>query len=147
MNELYHSLWKEIPKFHQHSMDQQFSNHATQSSRNSAEMDSQERSGLKFPFVSQAISPLICEFWRLHLQKTFYVLSLYTINVCYDNLAFSIWIYIHKYSLTNYRLIREDRWTYFGLKLLLLITEPAFDLSWLQKFGTPIRGKNGSLWF
>lgn len=94
MNELYHSLWKEIPKFHQHCMDQQFSNHVTQSSRNSTEMGNPERGGFKFPSVSQTIPPLICEFWRLHLQKMCYVLSLNTTNVCY-NLAFNIWIYIY----------------------------------------------------
>lgn len=73
--------FEKIPTFHQHSMDQQFSNHSIQSSRNSAEMGCQERDRFKFPFISQNIPPLICEFWRPHLQKMFYVLSLNTTNV------------------------------------------------------------------
>lgn len=40
-------------------MDQKFSNHETSGSRDSAEMGSQQGSGLKFPFVSQAILSLL----------------------------------------------------------------------------------------
>lgn len=49
---------------------------------------------------------------------------------------------MYKYNFTNYRLSLERiRETYFGLNPLFLIIEPVADLSRVQKFGRPMRGK------